>query len=259
MAIYDAIPEDLRKLNNWVGVLAGSKVPMNIPTRRACSPSNPDEWVDFDTAVTAVENNLYDQIGFCFHDDGIVGIDIDNGFIGGFLSPTGRDIMEACKSYTEISRSGRGMHIYIRGYIPFKGSNNRKKQEIYRDGRYFVCTGNMYRYDSIVEDQDAIDYVVRKYFPNEHISSTSTGVRVYSPIWKKPENGRVWLNPEYPAIGQGCRNLSLLSLAGQLKAQGLNKGAIYRELLRVNSTKCDPPLPDREVIQICKSIDRYKA
>ena len=259
MARYDAIPDEMKAQPNWVGVLQGSKIPMHIPTRRACSATNPEHWVDFKTAVDAVENNLYDQIGYCFHNEGIVGIDIDNGFCGGFLTPTGRNIVEACQSYTEVSRSGRGMHIFVRGHIPFRGSNNRKHQEIYRDGRYFVCTGNVFRYDKLIENQDAIDYIVRKYFPDEHIDKELTsGVRVYSPIWKKPVNGHVWLNPEYPSIGEGGRNMSLASLAGQLKNQGKNKGEIYRELLKVNISKCIPPLPDLEIRQICNSIMRYK-
>lgn len=42
------------------------------------------------------------------------------------------------------------------------------------------------------------------------------GARIYSPVYRRPENGKLHLKPEYPPITPGSRNLSLTSLAGQL-------------------------------------------
>lgn len=89
---------------------------------------------------------------------------------------------------------------------------------------------------------------------------TSFDIRddIYSPIYRRPENGKLRLKPEYPPITPGSRNLSLTSLAGQLHNQGYTKAEIYKELLYANSQACKPPLPQSEIELIVNSITRYK-
>ena len=196
-----------------------------------------------------------------FHDTNLVGIDLDMGFDqDGFLNSMTGDIVGRCHSYTEKSRSGRGIHILVRGFLPFKGRNNRNGVEIYRDGRYFIMTGNVLIYPKIIENQEAIDYIVSKYFqdiPKDNTGSSSPQ-RIYSPIYHKPEKGKISLKPEYPPITTGSRNLSLTSLAGQMHNQGYSKSEIYKELLYANSVACKPPLPRSEVEQIVNSVTRYR-
>jgi hypothetical protein len=59
-------------------------------------------------------------------------------------------------------------------------------------------------------------------------------------------------------IPEGKRNNSLASLAGELRNKGWSQEETLGELLRVNSAKCNPPLPDREVEQIAASISKYR-
>ena len=82
--------------------------------------------------------------------------------------------------------------------------------------------------------------------------------RIYSPVWSLPEAGRFRLRPEYPRIPDGCRNISLTSLAGILHSQGYSKAQIYSELIYANAAACDPPLDEREVRSICNSVTKYK-
>ena len=58
-------------------------------------------------------------------------------------------------------------------------------------------------------------------------------------------------------IPEGCRNVTLASLAGTLRARGLNEEEILHVLCKVNQTRCRPPLPDREVQAIARSYARY--
>ena len=107
-----------------------------------------------------------------------IGIDIDDGYDEvGLISPLAADIIGKCKSYTEKSKSGRGFHILVKGDIPFKGKNNLAGVEIYKQSRFFIMTGDVLLYDKIVENQDAIDYIVQKYFPNTGSDKVSTTVR----------------------------------------------------------------------------------
>lgn len=258
---YDNIPPELIALPRWVCAWKNSKIPMQASVKKGASSVDPDTWSGFEEAKRAVEDGTYDNIGFVFNNDGIVGIDIDCGYDDdGFLSKVSIDCMRACRSYTEQSRSGRGIHILVKGTLPFKGKNNRAGVEIYRSSRYFIITGEKLIYDKIIEDQEAIDYVVEKYFAEVEKDNESTGStgRIYSPHYVKPENGKIVIQPTYPPIPQGMRNLSLTSLAGQLHNQGYGKREIYQELLKANQAACKPPLPVGEIQTIVNSVTKYR-
>ncbi len=254
------IPEELQRLRQWVCTKGDSKVPMM--SHKLCAASSTDEtsWSHFDTARMSVEMGYYDYVGFVFNDNGIVGIDIDDGYDeDGFMSELAADIIGKCESYTEKSKSGRGFHILLKGDLPFKGKNNLKGVEIYKSARYFIMTGDTLLYCNIVENQEAIDYIIEKYFPEvrEGESNRVTNSRIYTPIWVKTE-GRIGLRPEYPPIPDGTRNISLTSIAGQWHNLGYNKEEIYKELLYVNSVACKPPLDNYEIQCIANSVTRYK-
>ena len=258
---YLDIPAELRAEKAWVNVWDGSKVPMQAKVRKAASPSNPDTWSDYIDAEYNVQKGYYDGLGYVFHDTGVIGIDIDDGFSEGLLNPLAADIIGHCRSYTEKSRSGRGVHILVRGELPFKGKNNRAAVEIYKSNRYFIMTGKALIFKEIIENQAAIDYVVAKYFPDapkESSSSITTPQRIYTPVYSRPQNGKLNLKPVYPPITPGSRNLSLTSLAGQLHNQGYTKADIYKELLYANQQACKPPLPQSEVELIVNSVTRYR-
>ena len=254
------IPYELKIRKQWVGVGVDSKVPMRVDTLGWASSTNPGTWCSFADAKEAIEQGEITYPGFVFNDNGIVGIDIDDGYgEDGFMSELAADIIGKCESYTEKSKSGRGFHILLKGDLPFKGKNNLKGVEIYKTARYFIMTGNTLLYPDIVENQEAIDYIVEKYFPDmrEGESNRITNNRIYTPIWVKTE-GKIGLRPEYPPIPDGTRNISLTSIAGQWHSLGYNRTEIYRELLYVNSVACNPPLDINEIQSIVNSVTRYK-
>ena len=115
---YSNIPEELRKLKQWVCVKEGSKVPMQALVPYPASSTNPNTWATFEDAVCAVEEGYYDYIGFVFNDNGIVGIDLDDAisshemFFGGISTPVvshttsdiALEILNLCRSYAEVSK-----------------------------------------------------------------------------------------------------------------------------------------------------------
>jgi hypothetical protein len=262
MINYDNIPEELRRLNQWVCANSNSKIPMQANRPYPASSTNPATWASFEDALWAVEHGYYDYLGFVFNDNGIVGIDIDDGFDrNGTPTQLACDIVGKCWSYTEISRSGRGLHIFVKGDIPFKGKNNLAGVEMYKTARFFIMTGDMANsIRSINEDQEALNLVVEKYFPETRESkSTTVTPRIYNPEWECPKGSkRVRIKPHYPVIPDGCRNICLTSLAGMMHSIGYTKGQIYRELQYANNTACNPPLDDGEVRAICNSVTRYR-
>ena len=149
----DRIPDDIKTLRQWVCTKGDRKVPMIAGAGRAASSTDESTWSCFDTARASVESGYDDYVGFVFNDNGIVGIDIDDGFDeDGFISPLAADIIGRCKSYTEKSKSGRGFHILLYGTLPFKGKNNLKVLKKTDDGKkYFLesCNSNKIEYPDI--------------------------------------------------------------------------------------------------------------
>lgn len=259
---YDNIPEELRGLNQWVCANDDSKVPMQANRPYAASSTNPATWASFEDALWAVEHGYYDHLGFVFNDNGIVGIDLDDAFDDMGASPTVNDILRECYgTYVEYSKSGDGLHLFVKGDIPFKGKNNLAGVEIYKTGRFFIMTGNRFGTAMCIkENQAALDHIVEKYFPEIRESKTTkVAPRIYNPEWECPKGSkRVKVKPHYPTIPDGCRNICLTSLAGMMHSIGYTKGQIYRELQYANSTACKPPLCDGELRAICNSVTRYR-
>ena len=274
MINYDNIPEELRRLRQWVCAREGSKVPMQATCYRPASSTDPTTWSSFEEARRAVELKYYDYIGFVFNDNGIVGIDLDDAvfglelasLLGGtintrYASNIANNILGWCDTYAEVSKSGTGLHILLKGDIPFKGKNNLNGVEMYKTARFFIMTGDMFTncWD-IEENQSALDQIVERYFPEtRERKSTTVTPRIYNPEWDSPKGSkRVKIRPNYPVIPDGCRNICLTSLAGMMHSIGYTKGQIYRELQYANVSACRPPLCDSELKTICNSVTRYQ-
>lgn len=56
---------------------------------------------------------------------------------------------------------------------------------------------------------------------------------------------------------EGSRNDFLTKIGGRLRRQGFSPSEIESALLASNQERCNPPLPDREVRQIARSVGRY--
>lgn len=257
--MYEQIPEELKLEQAWVNVYNYKKCPMQTDCYKGASVLAPDTWGTFEQAVHNTKLSVYDGIGYVFHNNGVLGIDIDCGFDDeGFLSIPAIDIIRRCRSYTERSRSGRGFHILVRGEIPFKGKNNMQGIEIYKDSRYFIMTGKKFMYSDIIENQEAVDYILRTYFSDDDKQEKNEENRIYNPVYAKPEGKTIQLRPHYPSIQEGGRHISLVSLAGQLHSQGYGKGHLYKELLYANTHACKPPLPIPEIERIVESVAKYR-
>jgi putative DNA primase/helicase len=153
--MYEAIPTELRGQPLW-GLYSRiwkpdkgkyTKIPYSALTGTRTSSTDPSQWVDFDTAMTALSAYNMDGLAFFFA-NGYAGIDIDHISTdltrlesGDVTDNIAWEFMSATKSYTEKSMSGEGIHIIIKGKIP--GDRRRKANvEMYDSGRFFAMTGD---------------------------------------------------------------------------------------------------------------------
>jgi len=63
---------------------------------------------------------------------------------------------------------------------------------------------------------------------------------------------------EAKRIREGGRNDALTRLAGSMRRRGFTPEAIEAALIEENERRCDPPLPEKEVREIARSVGRYE-
>src|SRR5215471_7498175 len=163
-AAYAALPSELASLPQWVlwrgrldqqadGTVRYNKIPIDPQSLLNADTTNPLTWSDPETAYAALPVALEEWegqpgywgggIGFVFTArDPYVGIDFDHCVdAAGALDPHMQAWVERLASYTEVTPSGTGLHVIVRGTLP---KEHRKKSgiELYETGRFFTMTGD---------------------------------------------------------------------------------------------------------------------
>jgi putative DNA primase/helicase len=162
------IPDDLKAVAQWVVWRLEPKrgkpgeftkvpyTPRSKPERCAKAASTRrDDWRTFEQALGVLENDGIGPDGRPFYPDGVgfvlseqddfVGVDIDNcrNAETGELTALVQTIIQNLDSYTEISPSGKGVRVILRGHLPPGGRKNTAEDvEMYESGRYLTITGH---------------------------------------------------------------------------------------------------------------------
>jgi primase-polymerase (primpol)-like protein len=123
------------------------KPPVDAVAGFLIDATNPALWLEFEQARAMARQYGHDGIGFALGSKlrrlGYVGVDVDK-CIGddGEISPEAMWIVEALESYTEITPSGKGLRVLIKGAKPgTRCKHTKKKIEIYQQDRFFTVTG----------------------------------------------------------------------------------------------------------------------
>lgn len=153
-------PQELRDRPQWVAWNT-RKHPINPHTGNNASPVDLTTWGTFDQACDCAVKRRLAGVGYVFaEDDPYFGIDLD-----GCIDPnTGepeeqaRIIIDKFNSYTEVSPSGRGFHIFGRGRKPSQDHSRKDWIELYDRKRYFTVTGRIEGdYDTLKGCQDVLN------------------------------------------------------------------------------------------------------
>jgi len=172
------IPTELKDLDQWVvwkleerkngnGEIKKTKVPYQTNGKRADSV-NTATWTTFQKACDAAKTGKYDGAGFVFTEEsGIVGIDLDHIKNGETWDSEALNEINLLSSYSEISPSGTGAHVFVRATIP--GSKRRSgPREMYSSGRFFTVTGNIFSPEREVQSrQHELNALYSKWFERE--------------------------------------------------------------------------------------------
>lgn len=157
MDYLDQIPDELKRLPQWV-CARNDGIPLNPHTGYNADKNDPSDWGTFELARS---RGMY--VGFVVtKNDPYTIIDMDNKEknpaspeeLAWFSS-----VVQGFQSYTEVSRSGRGLHTIIRGTLP--QGRRHGHMEVYPSGAYVILTGNtLPGYTGIQPRQELLEQLV---------------------------------------------------------------------------------------------------
>jgi hypothetical protein len=167
--MLENIPAELKALNQWVCgtkavIKSQDKIPINPLNGTKASPTDSRTWTTFNAALER-RTEQWPHVGFVLSsEDPYCIIDLDDPYNPDKQwsedqrethAKLNQKIMDSFESYTEISQSGRGVHIVVRGSVPH--GVNRDTVEMYSTQRYMVCTGNVLKDLPIIDCQPMLD------------------------------------------------------------------------------------------------------
>ena len=173
-----AIPEELRLLKQWIlwkyedkGSSKPTKVPYSIAHNLA-SVTNPNDWSTFNEAFNIYQLGSYDGLGFVFTNADLYSfIDLDDCS----SSPNAKSDMERqlkifkeFNSYSEVSPSGKGLHIIVKGNLP--QGRRRSFIELYSSQRYATMTGNVYNDVPIADRNELLNILFKQMGGGNNVS-----------------------------------------------------------------------------------------
>jgi hypothetical protein len=176
---FEDIPPALRIKRNWcVHRHDGEKSKVcHAPGGYKMQWSISANWITFEDAKKAYQDGLtlpeghkrkFDGLGFFLSREkdavlDIYAVDLDHCIQAGKIDDWAKDILSRLNSYSEISPSGEGIHVFVKGILP-EGSKNTNDQmldknrvEVFTDKHHITITGNrLTDYPATIEDRSEI-------------------------------------------------------------------------------------------------------
>ena len=204
---FKNIPDELKQCHQWVNWKSVLRNEDSKPTKPPYQPTgnmamtdDPTTWSNFLTVKAAA--NQFDGVGFVLtKDDPYVGLDFDHCRCPG-LDGIGEEItgglnmvipeiavhIRKLNTYTEVSPSGKGIRVFLKGKLPVDGKR-KGPVEVYQSGRYMTVTGHVLDGSprTIEPRQTEIDTFYRQVFgapeePPRREKTTPTNAPLYD--WK---------------------------------------------------------------------------
>ena len=119
---WASLPVEIRELTCWLPWVARSRANLKvakIPARRLgrglypVRPTDPDAWLTHQAALHEVATGQASGIGVCLP-AGMCVLDADDVLIAGRLVPEVHALVKDASTWTELSPSGQGLHLWFR-------------------------------------------------------------------------------------------------------------------------------------------------
>jgi hypothetical protein len=200
------------------------------------------------------------NVGIVGKQNGFWGLDDDAGLLAEYAAQHG-----PIQTYSTRTVSG-GRHFIFRqsaaswamGNVSIEDANGKELLSARVNNRYVVAAGS-WAHPHNDEDQPLTQYTaVNPAAPFTEAPQTLIDfIQVKAAHYgAKPMTQEA--TTEVRLYHEGGRNNALTRKAGKLREAGANEEEILVTLTRLNGEQCVPPLPDREVESIAKSIGKYQ-
>lgn len=138
------IPAELKASPQWLGFKSTKAPRVAFGTYHLASSSDPQTHADYETALAAVANGHLDGIGLAVTEfDPFVVVDLDGcrDPATGALTEFASDVVDTLGTYTEISNSGKGLHLVCRSYVDGNYKANEDERAAGRAIEFFATAG----------------------------------------------------------------------------------------------------------------------
>jgi primase-polymerase (primpol)-like protein len=144
------VPEELKAVPRWIGWqydLRGhkwDKLPIAIPSERPADIREPWTWSTFEDALHYARRCFLGGIGFVFaKEDDFCGVDIADcrDPARGDLLPFAEELLRRLDSYSEVSPSGSGVKVFLKGKPREHWCQGAGGITVYSWLHYFTVTG----------------------------------------------------------------------------------------------------------------------
>jgi len=225
--VYKVVPSESRPGKT-------DKLPINVVSGRVSNAHDPPIWLDVNQAIGVAQQwGEPFGVGFVFTEhDPFWFVDIDDCLTPSGWAPYALQICTLLSNCAvEISRSGRGLHLFGIGKPPVHGCRNDSIHcEFYHTGRFAALTGNSAQGNAAIDFTSILPSLVATYFPADNVSSEPA-------IWS---NGPV---PEWSGITDDGE-LIRRALASRSAAQAFSHKASFADLWFAEPTALGLAYPD---------------
>lgn len=238
------IPAELRRRPRWVAhrPIEDKKPPVGDDGRPLVGWNK--KLLTFEDACTRADRFLDGGLGFA-PGDGISAFDLDHcrNPITGDLHNEASTLIEG--NYAEVSPSGDGVHVFGLSALPPAelrfAPDDLMPRKTESPLPYLTVTG-------------------RRVAGDGNLADITHALDLWNSIGQgKASGGGQRKNAGLPdTIPDGERNDVLTREAGRLRRRGMSEAEILATLGALNEGRCRPPLPDRDVERIARSVSRYE-
>lgn len=171
------------------------KIPFIPCSYKAADYTNSNNWGTLKQAIASIDKYNRKGIGIILTDTlkgHLCGLDIDKSIDeNGNICKEAQEIIKALNSYTEISISGKGIHILFYANKNGKACKNSKLDwcehlELY-DKKYFTVSGKVINDIGIMERQKECDAIYNKYFKPLENSTTDFSIKYDETIFTEEQ------------------------------------------------------------------------
>lgn len=189
--LIESVPQEMKDRPNWVAIKTWYNVkkdkiekrPIDCNTGKYAESVNPTTWTTFDKARAYAKENGYTTIAYALNGkDGICCIDLDGCLDeNGNYSVLANQVLRKCgKTYTKLSVSGKGLHIFgkTKG-MDVRSFSKDGDMEFYQEGRFISMTGNGAGYYSLesFDTPEMKELILRKCEKRGEWNGQGQGVR----------------------------------------------------------------------------------